>query len=372
MLKTQEYLRSGKTLDDLANEFAIKATHHASLPLVILNYDQIESRPKTHQIVRECRQLVLETGTWNCIAKSFNRFFNAGEDGDNFAYFDWNNFTAQEKLDGSLISLFWYRGQWIVCTRSTFGEGICGDSGKTWRELFLSTLKRHPKILPPTVTYVFELCSPWNKNVRQYTESKSYLLTCFDTWKDGTEEITEYPTYYSDIVAESSDLDRPQTYKFKSMDEIAQFILDKEQNDKTFEGVVVRDASDIRFKIKSKTYVALHHLKDNGNITNPKRLVPLVLNGEIDEAVAYLPEVKPHAEKVRDEIAAAYDELSDVWFDGQGIKTQKAFAATVMKSPFSGILFQCRKEFGLTHDESKLREKWLQSADAIVKVLYDK
>ena len=54
MLNVQKYLQT-KTLEDLNSEFAIKiAEHPDGLPLVILNYNQIESNPKTHPIIREC------------------------------------------------------------------------------------------------------------------------------------------------------------------------------------------------------------------------------------------------------------------------------------------------------------------------------
>lgn len=78
MLEVQTYLRGGKTIDDLESELGIKAIAHPTLPLVILNYNQIES-PKRNSIVRECRGLVLEVGTWNVVARSFQRFFNFGE-----------------------------------------------------------------------------------------------------------------------------------------------------------------------------------------------------------------------------------------------------------------------------------------------------
>jgi len=58
MFEVQKFLRDGNSLDDLANDLGIKVTKHETKPLVILNYDQIES-PKTHQIVRECRGLIL-------------------------------------------------------------------------------------------------------------------------------------------------------------------------------------------------------------------------------------------------------------------------------------------------------------------------
>ena len=59
MLEVQKYLKSGKNIVDLESEFSIKTTFHPNLPLVILNYNQIES-PKTETIVRECRALNLK------------------------------------------------------------------------------------------------------------------------------------------------------------------------------------------------------------------------------------------------------------------------------------------------------------------------
>lgn len=97
MLNVQNYLLSGWTVDDLNKEFGINATFHTELPLVLLNYDQIES-PKTHCIVRECRALVLCTEDWSIAARSFPRFFNHGEVADE--PFDFNNCIVTDKEDG--------------------------------------------------------------------------------------------------------------------------------------------------------------------------------------------------------------------------------------------------------------------------------
>lgn len=106
MLSVQRLLRDGRTLDDLNKLYGIDATHSETDPLVILNYDQIES-PKTHPVVRECRGLVLEKDTWNVVARAFTRFFNYGETD---CQFDWSKFTATTKEDGSLLLLYRYAG----------------------------------------------------------------------------------------------------------------------------------------------------------------------------------------------------------------------------------------------------------------------
>lgn len=77
MLNVQQFLQT-KSLEDLTAELGIRVTRHDQLPLIILNYDQIES-PKANEIVVECRGLVLEEGTWEIVARSFRRFFNFGE-----------------------------------------------------------------------------------------------------------------------------------------------------------------------------------------------------------------------------------------------------------------------------------------------------
>jgi hypothetical protein len=68
MLNLQKYLRAGKTPEDLKEELGIKFYEHPSLPLVGFKYHQIDS-PKTNEIVRECRGIVLEKNTWNLVAK---------------------------------------------------------------------------------------------------------------------------------------------------------------------------------------------------------------------------------------------------------------------------------------------------------------
>jgi hypothetical protein len=80
MLKVQEFLQSGKTLDDLTAELGIKATHHPSLDLVILNYDQIDS-PKINPLVRECRALTLDKRDWSCVSPILPQIFQLGRGG---------------------------------------------------------------------------------------------------------------------------------------------------------------------------------------------------------------------------------------------------------------------------------------------------
>ena len=192
MLKVQEYLQT-RTLDQLKDEFAIKVKEHDVYPLVILNYNQIDS-PKLNPITMECRGLILEKDTWRIIAKGFTRFFNFGEALEVTNNFDWTNpIECYDKEDGSYINIFWYgdptapRPQWRMSTRGSFGmDELVGTNGNRWLDLVHG-------LLPDTfyryahrqVNYVFELTSPYNKVVRHYREAKLVLLTATHVLDNG-------------------------------------------------------------------------------------------------------------------------------------------------------------------------------------------
>lgn len=358
MLEIQKYLRSGKSLDELANELGVKSYRHPSLPLVGLKYSQIES-PKTDPIVRECRGLVLEDQSWNVIAKPFNRFFNAGEHEEEFNRFNWNNFTATTKEDGSLIIVYWYNGEWHANTSGSFGFGDCGWSNKSFREVFWDTYGT-PRNKPTELTYVFELCTNYNKVVRTYPTPSVFLLSAFLT-----AECRELKEHTVDELAKGIGAVRPQRHLFQSMNCIREFVAEMEERDKTFEGIVIRDDQDIRFKIKSKTYLALHRLADNGNIANPKNLVPLVLAGETGEVIAYFPELKDQIETVDRAVNEEYRRLEEVWNQNRTLESQKDFALSIKdKTPFASVLFAARKY------KKELRSVWQESGEMIAEKLY--
>jgi len=182
MLEVQKYLRSGKTFKELEVDLSISTYEHPTLPLVGAKYSQIES-PKTNHIVKECRGIVLEKDTHNVIAKPFPRFFNAGEDLEEFKKFNWNNFVCTTKEDGSLAIIYYYQNIWHMNTSGSFGLGEVNFSGKIWRELFWQTFDKVGGLkdkLNPKYTYVFELCTPYNKVIRPYKDDKIFGLGVFE------------------------------------------------------------------------------------------------------------------------------------------------------------------------------------------------
>lgn len=364
MLHVQKFLRE-KGHDALTEELGIKVNKHDTLPLVILNYDQIDS-PKTNPIVRECRGLVLHADTHQVVARSFNRFFNWGEVQDEMDSFDFSDFSVQSKEDGSLVLIYNFDGKWRSNTRGSFAEDNMQFQKFTWTAGILQALgidSFDDFHLAKEFTYVCEFCSPWNKIVRQYNQPVMYLLTAFDNATG--EELT---IEQCDGFARAGGMLRPDFYPFESMEEVQRFLQKQEQDDPTYEGVVIRDWQNHRWKIKSPTYLGLHRLRGNDdNIWNPKHLLPFVLSGEDDELLTYFPECNERFHEVKCKVLEAYIEMLEAWADNWPIEDQKEFALAVKDNKFSGVLFNARKKDGRV---AEVRQEWRNSADAIHKKLF--
>jgi hypothetical protein len=366
MLPVQIYLHSGKSFADLEIEFYIKPTFHPTLPLVILNYSQIDS-PKTNNIVRNCRGLVLNTTTYDIVARSFDRFFNWGEVQTEMGDFDFSDFSTKSKEDGSLVLLYRFEGKWYANTRGSFGTDPIQSNGITWQQAIcqamnIPDLQYLDRFLFSNVTYVCEFCSGLNKIVRRYPYPVLYLLTGFY----GKRELDESTLFASMTIDGRALFKWPLTYNFKSIKQIEDFLKLQETDDPTFEGVVISDRLGHRWKIKSATYLSLHRLRGNAdNLFNPKHLIPFILSGETSELLTYFPEVKVTLHDVHQKVNAAYSTMMGVWTVAKDIESQKDFAlAIVGKTPFTGILFTARK------NKVSPRDVWRNSADIILNTLF--
>ncbi len=373
MLNVQNYLKSGKSLEDLNTELGINVTKHPTLPLAILNYDMIES-PKTHPIVRECRALTLNTESYDLVSRSFWRFYNFGEVLDEYENFDWSTCKAQAKEDGSLIKFYFFDGEWHVNTRGSFANGpMFGDiydakrfnlpEDFSWKDGILRALgvKDLKELnLDPSVSYSCEFCSLWNKVVREYKEPKVYLLSRFV----GEEEIgpADTPCFHS--LAE---------YQLDSAESILHYV--NNQPEATFEGIVIKDDKFNRWKLKNERWKALSHMKGNNgqNLYNPKYLVPFILDGNPEIVFTNFPEVIETYNEYKEKVENAYSELEPLWVDTWRIENQKEFALAIIgKTKFTSVLFNLRKELGKDHTLEALKKHWKNNVDGVLKVLFNK
>ena len=287
----RDYLLNGGTLAGLQETYAIDVRRHGHYPnLVHLKYNQIES-PMGEPLVQQCRGLILDQDEdWRIVAWPFNKFFNHGE--PNAAKIDWITARVQEKLDGSLMVMYWYDEGWQVATSGMpDAAGTVHGTGMSFAQLFWETWYRQKLTEPASVhrsyTFMFELTSPYNRVVVQHLQSSLTLTGVRNIWS-GSEMPVEFRQSLNPVKEFGLQSLGDIVGTFEGMDPLAQ------------EGYVVVDINFNRVKVKHPGYVALHHLKSHFSV---KRIVEVVRTGESEEVLVHFPEWKTPFEQVR----AAFD-----------------------------------------------------------------
>lgn len=258
---------------------------------VILKYSTYAS-PKGAAVTEECRGLVLLKDGWRVLSYPFRKFYNHGE---TFAAdIDWSTAVAEEKLDGSMIQVYWdwNDDRWYAGTTGTAnGEAETEDPRRDFDALFWSVLTDFQKsTLVKGLTYVFELCTPWNRVITRHPESFVRLLMIREL-----NGLRELPTATVDEIASHMGVGRPRRYGRADFGELKSRAAELPFDD---EGFIVVDAAMNRLKIKSEAYVRAHLLDDNGNSGSPKNMVEIIMLGEADELLVYFPERKEQIDEI--------------------------------------------------------------------------
>lgn len=362
MLKVQQFLiKHG--LEKLKKKYKIKVIEHKD-GRILLNYDQIDS-PKTAEITRECRGLCLHKDDFRLISRSFRRFFNFGEWRADDNAFDWGSATATYKEDGTLISVYWYNNKWQVQTRGSFGDIPINNDGPTFEELFWKATDHwHINQLHKEYSYTFELCSRYNKIVRDYPTPSLYLLSSFKGAKElpyrqagrGRVNVLTYAQHFNTL----------QERSFYCIEDVQAYIRDVSKKDKTFEGFVLRDRNNIRLKVKNPDYIALHRMAGaSGNVFLPKNLIGFVLSGEVDELLQYYPETKEKVKEMQLVLEEAKQSLLTLWHQ-LNVKplSRKEFALSIPKD------FKLKSFLFRMLDGENFNEMWKNEKDFLLETLF--
>jgi len=342
----QEWLRSGRTLDELKTLYSIDAKRHSTIPsLVLLKYNQIES-PMNEPLVRQCRGLILdEADNWKIVCWSFDKFSNYGE--STADTIDWNTAKIQEKLDGSLMQLSFYAGEWAVASSGTpdAGGNVNGFDfsfaelfWKVWNEKGFDVNQ-----LNPCISYAFELMTPYNKIVVQHKSNKLVLIGARSLLNGKEYDIHHSNFNFSfDNTREglqlSKVLPKVKVYDPKNLEELLATLPDLDPFKS--EGYVVVDKDFKRIKIKSPKYVALHHVKSSWS---PRSMLQIVRTGEINEACCAFPEFAEEMIKTKEKLEALILLLENTYQQHKHLESQKDFALAIKGIPMTGALFQLRK-----------------------------
>lgn len=299
MLKIQEFILAHENWRELLTAAPYNLKISEDDGFVLFKYNQIAS-DFHEEICKEARGLILDTqDNFRVVRMAFKKFFNLDE--GFAAQLDWDTAVATEKIDGSIMSVWFARGQWHLSTNSTIDAFKAPLSGvgpyKTFGELFksvlpLSRFSEFSNILAHQC-YTFELVSPYNKVVINYPDTKVYLLSIRNM-----NTLVEHPLDKVAEFAKRFNLTMPQFYY---MNDEAGFRRLVEQMPEGHEGIVVRDGKGERVKIKTLLYFEMHKAKNNGVITL-ERIVNLIRANDYYEFLSYFPEYQSVFDDVKRQI----------------------------------------------------------------------
>ena len=360
-MQVQKYLKEFG-VEALKQEFNIKVKEYEE-GLLVLNYDQINS-PKFHPIVMECRSLILDRD-FNVVSRSFDRFWNLGEVPESQSHIDMSKATLFEKVDGSLIKIYNWKGTWYVSTRSTaFGESTVNSFDITFKELVFKALGITldfefqylcNKELFSHLTYIFEVTSIENRCVKSYSGYTLYFLTA------RSNETFKYQWHNGWCSLSNMGIILPKKYTFDSVEACIQAARELKNLD---EGYVLYQDNIPVCKIKSPAYCAIHLIKGEG--LSPKRISELVLTGEESEYLTYFPEDKVIIEPYTKALQGLLTSTQELYNLNANQPTQKDFAIAVGHSTGSGVLFYMKKT------GKNLKQSWEEQSDSYkLKTLLD-
>lgn len=260
----------------------------------LLKYDQILSDFSLPE-VKEARGPIFrfdeQKNQYICVCRSLDKFHNFSEPFAATNQIDWSKgVDVQEKVDGSIIRVFYDKGSWHVSTNGTIDafKAECGDS--TYGNVFYNIIEKNTTVraffdtLCPFFTYWFELVSPmYNHIVVKYPEDRIYYLGCRDM--ETMDEVN--------APKPAEWLWEPKHFTYHSLEECiaAAHQMGEDEEGYVCVSLTKEDGSYLRIKVKGDVYLALHKIRGNGFPTL-RRICEMWQNNTLDDFIAICPEYK--------------------------------------------------------------------------------
>lgn len=312
------------------SEKSIRIKQDENYPAVhIFNYEMFGA-DFTDPVVQEARGIIIDTENLKVLCWPFRKFGNYEE--SYVDRIDWKNAKVQEKIDGSIVKLWWnpLKESWQWSTNSMI------DAAKAETRIvglsYLDIIKKAVNYkdvpiekLSRDTTYIFELVSSMTQVVISYPEIR--------LWHTGTRSNITGTESVEDIG-----IPHPKEYAMSSLQECVHAAEMLNRDEKVeHEGYVVVDRQFHRIKIKSPVYVAMHH-SATGQISKRQALTMLkdhLIEEILPDHPANRRELLFYAyqmEEVMNSMAVFMD-YSRALYDELG-HDRKALAAKIARMPF--------------------------------------
>lgn len=282
-----------------------------------------------------CRQD--ENGEWICVCRSLDKFGNWGESYADTKKINWSaGVDVQQKVDGSIIRLWYDRDYWHVSTNGKIDAftAECGDT--TFGGVFKMMVQEHKSwneflsILNINYTYWFELVSQYNPIVVRYKEFGIYYLGARNmiTMEEDSHSIESEMKFFNSFW-----LKFPQHYHYNSLDEVVEACHQMGEDEEGYVCVSysqMENDSFLRIKCKGDEYLKRHKLRGNGPLTAAK-IIEFWQTDSLDDFLAYFPEHKEFVDKIIFKILHLAKKMDIIYDALSTIKNRKDFALYAKK-----------------------------------------
>lgn len=334
----------------------------------LIKYSQLFSDFK-EPMVREARGFIIKKEGYKYIpvCVPFTKFFCVGDPNAQDALYKLahrDEWYVEEKIDGSLIKLWWDNDEWHISTSGTTDAEKAAvqfemNDIANYKQLFMYASK--DKIdydrLDKRYTYMFELIGLENKVIVPYEKEDVYYLGRRDNYT-----LLEMP-YFDDDCAGVEKCKRPKCriVKVNKNPKKVMKELQKEVNSFTkehehFEGYVISDKSlKTRVKMKSTQYMELFFQKGNG-IFSPRKILLMILDQKDDDVLSSFPEYRPQFDEVRRAFCVWLEAVKNDlrYMDARNWDDRKKFAEWAKGTTCPSIVFSA------FNNEERLDEDWLE------------
>jgi hypothetical protein len=319
------------TLNTYIANNLIMANKHPEYDIWILNYSpKVQSKKFWDEYTLSCRGLIIDADG-NILARPFQKFKNYEEYDP--SEIDMNqDFEIFEKIDGSLIILFYYKlyNMWTIASRGSFISEQMLKAEKMFNKYIFSNLNIE-------CTYLFEILYPENRIVVDYGDKQELMLLTRIETKTGKELdydnlCRKYNKFFT--IVKKHDI------KVKNLSDL------KKLEEENREGFVVRFANGFRVKVKFSEYIRLHGIITNvSNITVWEHLknnydFDALLDRVPDEFYDWLKKITRKLQNSFHETERlALKEFIRIYFINN-ITDRKEFADEAIKSDLRSVLFK--------------------------------
>lgn len=347
MATLQKYLRDNKdrkSLSEICKKFHIKYNKHELYPnLLLFKYTDIMVS-FDNPITRESRGLILDSSDdWNIVAYPYDKFFNHGE--KNAATLDWSTARIYEKLDGCLMTVYYYDNKWLVSS-----SGKPDAAGATSKEPSVTLGQEFWRVwnsinyeLPANteICYIFELLTDRNPVKVMYPNNDIIL--------HGARNVKTLQELDPVLIANETGWKCIQIHDInKDSASVIEFVNSRSGFE--YEGVVACDSNFNRLKIKSHAYISIFYsiaCINSRPEASRKRLFELIISGnndDLSELCNAFPKLKDMATEIEKEINELCRSINEEYDSIKELGTQKRFAEEAKKSKYTSCLFMLRSK----------------------------